>query len=239
MGSCHTNPLLPPSWRCSISTWDDRPSHPFQYPRLSPSMVRVNQMVEPGPGGASGVGLSVGRGRCVRCVACVGCAVGASWDRWAGQWRGVAESADPFAVHAQFGADVAGDAADDPVHQFVQLELGELARVEPAGRDRRVRRGRVPLRRGALTRRVRGRVAGRRRALGLRRTVGRRVGRSLLRRRGQQVVQGRGHGGRRVRGEGTGGGAAPEEALDGGRGGGVGVRRRCRGCADGVRRAGR
>lgn len=29
-GSAHTNPLLPPSWWCSISTADDRPSHPLK-----------------------------------------------------------------------------------------------------------------------------------------------------------------------------------------------------------------
>jgi hypothetical protein len=46
---------------------------------------------------------------------------GARWFRLA---AGVSELADPFAVQAEFRADQAGDAADDPVHEFVELEVG-------------------------------------------------------------------------------------------------------------------
>ncbi|KIX79042.1 hypothetical protein SF12_06350 [Streptomyces sp. MBRL 601] len=30
VGSAHTKPLLPPSCRCSTSTWEDRPSQPLK-----------------------------------------------------------------------------------------------------------------------------------------------------------------------------------------------------------------
>ncbi|MBR8639397.1 hypothetical protein KEF29_09020 [Streptomyces tuirus] len=46
---------------------------------------------------------------------------------------GIAESADAFAVEAEFRADQPGDAADDAVDEFVELEVGEFAGSKAPG----------------------------------------------------------------------------------------------------------
>src|SRR5437868_8977364 len=92
-GNCHTCPLLPPSSRCSMSTWAASPSHPLKFPRLSPSMVSLKNTVEPGS-------LLV-----VIALRSVG--------------PRVAQSPDPFPVHPQLRPQQPRQRADQPPRELV------------------------------------------------------------------------------------------------------------------------
>src|SRR4249920_1433615 len=48
VGSCQTNPLFPPSSRCSITTSRPSPSQVLNKPRSSPSMLTVKQTLTAG-----------------------------------------------------------------------------------------------------------------------------------------------------------------------------------------------
>ena len=195
MGSCQTNPLLPPSWRCSISTSDARPF----------ASVEVAEALAVDGEGEEDGGTRVLAGGHRGGPFCRSCRAGSGGLGLAGQRRG-SRSLPIRSRSSRSSVRISRViAADEPVRELVELEVGERARVEATLRYRRVlRRGR-----GVGGRRVVGRwrVRRRRRGRGVRgRRVGAPVGRGPARLAGQrgEVACDRG---RRRGGEGADGGA--------------------------------